>query len=277
MRVPSTDGVDLAVHDLGGDGPPLVVCHATGFCGRAYEPFARALGHVRHVWAVDLRGHGESTRPDGDRFDWDAGAEDLLAVVDALDVAPVDLVGHSMGGAVIGLAELARPGTVRSAYLFEPIIFPADAPSFEPGSNPMVLAARRRKASFASKPDALWNYASKPPLSSLSAASLAAYVEHGFEPSDDGTVTLRLPPEDEAAVFDAPGKPTIEAMGAVDAPVTVAVGTTEIEFGPAHLAARIADAFPRGRLSSFPTLGHFGPLESPTTVAADVVAHLDDV
>ena len=38
--VPSTDGVTLAVHDLGGDGPPLLLCHATGFHGRVWTALA---------------------------------------------------------------------------------------------------------------------------------------------------------------------------------------------------------------------------------------------
>ena len=50
----------IAVHDLGGEGDALLVCHATGFCGRVYEPFARTLGSQHHVHAVDLRGHSDS-------------------------------------------------------------------------------------------------------------------------------------------------------------------------------------------------------------------------
>ena len=38
MLVPSTDGVRIAVHDLGGTGSALLVSHATGFHGRCYIP-----------------------------------------------------------------------------------------------------------------------------------------------------------------------------------------------------------------------------------------------
>ena len=30
--VSSTEGVEVAVHDFGGEGPTLLLCHATGFC-----------------------------------------------------------------------------------------------------------------------------------------------------------------------------------------------------------------------------------------------------
>jgi pimeloyl-ACP methyl ester carboxylesterase len=50
----------IAIHDLGGVGEPLLVCHATGFCGHMYEPLARSLRTRHHVFAVDLRGQGDS-------------------------------------------------------------------------------------------------------------------------------------------------------------------------------------------------------------------------
>ena len=40
-HVDSTDGVVLALHDLGVDGPPLLLCHATGFHGRVWAPLGR--------------------------------------------------------------------------------------------------------------------------------------------------------------------------------------------------------------------------------------------
>jgi hypothetical protein len=42
------------------------MCHATGFCGHMYEPFTRTLGTRRHIFVVDLSGHGDSRLwPDG--------------------------------------------------------------------------------------------------------------------------------------------------------------------------------------------------------------------
>ena len=55
MRVSSTKGVTLAVHDLGGEGPPFLIAHATGMCGRAYEPLAAVLAPHFHVHAIDFR------------------------------------------------------------------------------------------------------------------------------------------------------------------------------------------------------------------------------
>jgi pimeloyl-ACP methyl ester carboxylesterase len=274
MQVQSTDGVTVALHDLGGSGPPLIVCHATGFCAGAYGPLAERLAGERHVWALDFRGHGDSTFPDGDRYDWQGAADDLQAVLAELTDEPIDSIGHSMGGAALMLVEARAPGTLRSAYLFEPIVVPVGMERPPSQGNPMAEAARRRRGEFPSKADALWRYATKTPLRVLNAAALAAYVEHGFE-DVDGVARLKLPPAHEAAVFEASGAATLDTLASVHVPVAVATGVLpEGEFGPALWAPMIADALPDGRLVRFDTLGHFGPLEDPPLVGASILEWL---
>jgi pimeloyl-ACP methyl ester carboxylesterase len=271
MRVPSTDGVELELHDLGGDGPPLLIAHATGFCARAYRPMAETLTPHHHVWALDFRAHGDSTRPTTGDLTWRGMADDVLAVVDAIGAGPVLGLGHSMGGAALAAAELRSPGTARALWLFEPIIIP---PEWEttPGENPLAASARRRRPSFASHADALARYAHRPPLGVCRADALAAYVDAGFAEQPDGTVALKCRPEDEAATFEARGKPTIPTMAGVDAPTIVACGDRET-IGPAAFAPQVAAAFPNGRLVRYPHVGHFGPFQDPTTLAEDAVAH----
>lgn len=275
VEVQSTDGVTIAVHDLGGTGRPLVLCHATGFCAGAYGPLAEHLLGDRHVWAIDFRGHGDSTVPEGERYDWDGSADDLLAVIDAIgEGEPVDAFGHSMGGASAMLVEARRPGTLRSAYLYEPIILPAGM-TRPPGiENPLADAARRRRAEFPSKADALWRYATKTPLRVLNAAALAAYVEHGFEDTPEGTARLKLAPAHEAAVFEATGKATHETVRGLDLPVVVAIGAAEGETGPGMWGPAVADALTNGTFHTFGHLGHFGPLQDPPAVAADMLDFL---
>lgn len=271
MRVPSTDDVTLELHDLGGDGPALLIAHATGFCAGAYGPLASALRADFHVWAVDFRAHGDATLPAGGDLTWRGMADDVLAVVDALGDGPVLAFGHSMGGACLAAAELRRPGTLRAAFLFEPIIVP---PGFDgmPGGNPLANAARRRRPSFASREEALARYASRPPLGAFRADALSAYVEHGFGDEPDGSVRLKCAPESEAAVFEAGGKPLISDVGGLDLPVTLACGARDRGPGPADFAPAVAAAIAGSRLVRYPHLGHFGPFQDPDTIAEDLVA-----
>lgn len=277
MRISSTDGVSLELHDLGGDGPTVLVAHATGFCAGTYRPLAEHLTDRFHVWALDFRSHGESSSPASGDHNWQGMVDDVLAVVDALDAldaGPVHGFGHSMGGACLLGAEARRPGTLRSAWVFEPIVIP---PEWEtsPGENPLAVAARRRRSSFPAKGAALIRYASRTPLGLLRADSLAAYVEHGFEELADGSAELRCAPADEAATFEGRGKPTFSDMAGVAVPVVVALGARE-PFGPQAFAPQVAAALPNGVARRYEHLGHFGPLEDPTTVAADAAAHFGE-
>lgn len=276
QTVRSTDGVELALQDFGGDGPVLLVCHATGFCAAPYRPMAARLLDRYHVVALDFRGHGDSTTPESGDFDWEGMIDDVLAVADALDT-PVLGFGHSMGGAALLGAERRRPGTVRAAFVFEPIVIPAELARHAPQPNPLAESARRRRPTFPSRPDALARYASRPPLGVFRADALAAYVDGGFADTPDGEVTLKCLPEVEAAVFDAPGKPTPQHLSEVKVPVTLAIGHRDPGPGPAEFGRIAAPFLPDGTLLDCPTLGHFGPFQDPDLVADEILESFGSV
>jgi len=269
--VASTNGVEIAVHELGGAGPPLVIAHASGFCGSMYAPLAAELLEHFRVVALDFRGHGDSTAPTDEDFAWGGMADDLFAVVAALEAGPVHAFGHSLGGATILRAELTRPGTIRSAFLFEPIVIPDEYAAG--GPNVMAEAARVRRPSFASRAEALWRYASRPPLSQMRADALTAYVEHGFADEPDGSVRLKCRPEHEARVFESDTKLTVSDMCGLRLPAVIAVGHDEPGPNPAGFASALAAMLPDARRIEYPHVGHFGPLEDPISIGRDVLAH----
>jgi pimeloyl-ACP methyl ester carboxylesterase len=272
-QVPSTDGVTVALHDLGGDGPPLLLCHPTGFLGMTWAPLAAALADVAHCWALDFRGHGDSTSPASLDFSWSGMGDDVLAVVDALGLTDARAAGHSMGGAALVMAEQRRPGTFARLWVYEPIIFPP-VEGVPVGRNPLAEGARRRRPWFPDRETAYANFSSKPPLDVLDPAALRAYVDHGMrDRPGDGAVELKCAPDVEARVFDGGmGHPTFSRLGEVRCPVTVAMSGEAV--GPAQVAPLIADALPAGRLEAHPDLTHFGPMEDPAGMAAAVRAAL---
>lgn len=276
LRIPSTDGVDLALHDLGGEGRPVLLCHATGFHARAYQPFVRHLASAYHVWGLDFRGHGSSTPPADEHFTWAGMADDVRAAVDAVNELegtpgqPLLAIGHSMGGAAILIAELARPNTFEQAYLYEPIVFLADWERTVEENNAMSGPARKRREVFPSRAEAMWRYASRRPLGDLQSDCLAAYVEHGFTDLPDGTVRLACRAEHEARTFEAAGLLTSGGCAGVKIPVVVAVGGADGMSNTVQMAGPAAAALPYGRLKEYAHLGHFGPLQDPFTIAVDV-------
>ncbi|MDQ3294742.1 MAG: alpha/beta hydrolase [Actinomycetota bacterium] len=278
--VASTDGVQVAVHDLGGPdaatAPTLLLCHANGFNARAWTPLVTHLVDRFRCFAVDLRGHGEAVTPPDLSFEWAGFGDDVQAVLasSALPAgAVVHGVGHSLGGAALVMAAAAAPSQFRSLWLYEPIVHPPGALEVPDGltENPMAAAASRRRPDFDSVDAAVANYAAKPPLSTLDPAALRAYVEGGFAPRPDGSITLRCRPEWEAAIFRMGVQHRAwDDVPQVTVPTAVVVGA-EQQFGPSAFAPGVADRLPLGYLLRHPELGHFGPLEDPAGMAAEIV------
>jgi hypothetical protein len=145
---------------------------------------------------------------------------------------------------------------------------------FQIVANSLAAGARRRRAVFPSREAALWRYASRPPLGELTAETLAAYVEHGFEDLPDGTARLRCLPENEARTFDASGQITFTTVAGADLPVLVAAGATEYVRPPAAFGPGLTAALPQATLRVYDHLGHFGPFQAPAAIAADVLGHI---
>lgn len=268
----TTDGVDVAFDDLGGTGEPLLFAHATGFHGQVWRPVAAELADAFHSFTFDERGHGD-TPPSPDGQSWLGFARDALAVVDGLGVDRPFAAGHSAGGSALLLAELERPGTFRALWCFEPILPPAPPPgtTFPSNANPLAVGARRRREVFPSRDAAFENYAGKAPFSVLAPEALRAYVDHGFEDLDDGTVRLKCRGEVEAATYEMAARHGAgERLSEITCPVTfVSGGRTDTPFGD-PLLRRLAESLPDGRVEVFDELGHFGPLQDPAAIAASI-------
>jgi len=274
-RLASTDGVELAVHHLGGDGPALVLTHATGFCGAVLGPLATSLVRRFSCWSFDARGHGDTRTPLGLDWSWDRFADDVLAVVDGLGLDRPYGFGHSSGGAALLDAEARRPGTFAGLWCYEPIVWPEVSPELVASRKPLVSGALKRRDRFESREEAYENFSSKPPLESLDAKALRAYVDCGFASDPGGGVRLRCPPFVEAAIYrQGLVHDGFSRLARVVCPVTVGRGGRSLALEPEVVQAQV-DALPHGCSTGFPELGHFGPLESPLAVAEAVLASFD--
>lgn len=280
MEIPetvrSTDDVTLQIYDLGGSGPLLLLCHATGFCGRVWEPAAESLSEHYRCITFDFRAHGNSTRPVDRPMVWAGMGEDVLAVAGAISPnEPIAAVGHSMGGTTLILAEDMRPGTFSKAWTFEPILLEGDTAAGEQADpSEISTGARRRRAVFDSRDEVYERYSSRPPLSSLDPRALRAYVDHGFRDLPDGTVTLSCQPEDEAGVFEYHNSGARSIIGSMTIPFLVAA-SGDGGF-PAVSTVEAAAEFENLELAKYDNLTHFGPLEDPDGIAADVAAWLSN-
>ncbi|QGZ64454.1 alpha/beta fold hydrolase [Paraburkholderia acidisoli] len=107
------DGTRIYFKDWG-SGKPVVLSHGWPLDADAWD--TQMLFLVQHGYRViahDRRGHGRSGQSSGGN-DVDTYADDLAAVIEALDLKQVTLVGHSMGGGEIA-RYMGRHGTSRVA------------------------------------------------------------------------------------------------------------------------------------------------------------------
>ena len=101
------DGAALHVRSRGA-GPAIVLVHGWKGSSRVWDRTVTALAADFHVVAYDLRGMGQSSKPDC-RYDFDLHADDLGLVIGSLGLEDVTLVGWSMGCSV-SLQYMARGG-----------------------------------------------------------------------------------------------------------------------------------------------------------------------
>ena len=267
----AADGVAIAVHDLGGHGPDLLLAHGTGFHGHVWAPVAEHLRSRFRCLALDQRGHGESGRAVEDRFDWHDMAGDVLAVLDAMGLASPRGVGHSSGASLLLLAEEARPGSFSGLYCYEPIVAPVDDPPAAGVVNPMPARARRRREVFPSREAARQHLAQRPAFAGFAPDALRAYVDHGFEELDGGGVRLKCRAEDEARTYEQGLSHTaFRKLGDVRCPVTLAWGEHTDTVGPSQ-AERLAARLAAVRTVMVPGVGHLGPMEDPGAVAGSLL------
>ena len=106
------DGVRLHVADTGGDKPPVLLLHGWPQHWWEWRDVIWRLAPHHRVIAPDLRGFGWSGEP-RDGYRKDAMARDVVALLDALGIEQVDLVGHDWGGYVGFLLCLDHPERIR--------------------------------------------------------------------------------------------------------------------------------------------------------------------
>ena len=111
--VKAKDGTEIFFKDWG-TGTPVVFSHGWPLSADAWDPQMLFLVNQGYrVIAHDRRGHGRSGQPSHGN-DMDTYADDLAAVLDALDVRNAMLVGHSTGGGEVA-HYIGRHGSKRVA------------------------------------------------------------------------------------------------------------------------------------------------------------------
>ncbi|QOZ48487.1 alpha/beta hydrolase [Bradyrhizobium sp. CCBAU 53340] len=109
-----------------GSGKPLLLLHGWPELWLTWEPVISRLSDRFTLVAPDLRGFGDSDKPDGP-YGPDGHAADMLALMDGLGIARFGVVGHDVGGAVMQPLARQAPERLAGLFLFD-FVYPGIGP-----------------------------------------------------------------------------------------------------------------------------------------------------
>lgn len=267
LRGGEVDGVRLHYVTAGEGSPVVVFLHGLGGFAESWRHNLPALARHATVFALDLPGSGQSAKPRGD-YDLVALARSVHGFINALGLAQVSLVGHSLGAGVALTCALVHPSRVDRLVLLAPLV-PGFA--YEPSLVYRLVTlpgvgealgllghARLYRALLArcfhvapaqEEVDFLVRYAYPARTSPEARAAYLATLRH-----------VRRDLVDRAADYR-------RAIAGLEAPVLLVHGRDDRVVPSAHVASA-AEAFPRASLRWVRGCGHFPQIEHAATLNA---------
>ncbi len=254
-----------------GQGPTVLFLH--GFTGSAagWAPVLEALPEGLRTVCVDLLGHGLSDAPhDPGRYALTEAALDIAELAERLALAPLHLVGYSLGGRLALHVALARPDILTSLVLVSASPGIADAADRAQRKASDAEWARfiltRGVPAFVARWESLPLFATE---RELSPAERAAVRAERLSQRPHGLANSLLGAGAGAQEY------LLERLGGVRVPTLVVAGARDVKY--VALAERLGAALPRARVEIVPGAGHAVHRERPAALARLVTQHLRDV
>ena len=261
-----------------GKGPPLLLLHGWPEFWLTWEPVMARLAGRYTLIAPDLRGFGDSDKPEGP-FGPDQHTQDMLALLDALGLDKVGVVGHDVGGAVMQPLARTAPERVCGLFFFD-FVYPGIGPRMaEPDrlnniwyqsfnqlevAPVMVGASRETCRAYIGYLIRHWSYR-KQAFDDV----LETFIDNFLKPGNlaGGFAHYRASHAGRIRMLkgEAPLLPPI------DLPTCIRWAEHDPLF-PYAWTDRLSETFSRLDLAMFPGVGHFPHREDPERAAAEIAA-----
>ncbi|MDN6320267.1 MAG: alpha/beta hydrolase [Marinobacter sp.] len=102
------------------DGDTIVLIHGFGANKDNWTRIARELTDDFNIYAIDLPGHGQSSKPLDLGYTLQEQTNHVARILSALNISEMHLMGNSMGGGITALYAATYPEQVKTAVLFDP-------------------------------------------------------------------------------------------------------------------------------------------------------------
>ncbi|HEX6324860.1 MAG TPA: alpha/beta fold hydrolase [Vicinamibacterales bacterium] len=240
-------------------GVPVIFLHGITDSWRSFEPVLRHLPRSVRAFAISLRGHGDSTRPEAGYSPIEMAA-DVAAFMDAMRLPDAVIVGHSMGAGVAQRFVADYRGRASAFALMggfatmhrDPAMTEFVTTSIVPLSDPIGRGFARD-----------WQ------LSTLARPVPPDFLETVIDE------TLKIPARVWQAAFQAmvSTPDALEALPAADVPSLLLWGSRDA-FAPREAQDLFRARLPRSRLIVYEGAGHGFHWEDPARVAQDLAGFL---
>lgn len=241
-----------------GHGPPVVFLHALGGTLNAWYGVMENLALHHHVIALDLRGHGRSERSKAN-YSLQTWAQDVEALITALELPAVTLVGHSMGSLIAQQLAVTKPETVDQLVLVGGISY------FEPPAKEAY--GKRAETVEADGMDALvedWLPGALAPRTHAQLPQLSGMLRDMF---------LRNDPKSYAKACRALAKASPIKRENIGQPTLLAVGDHD-RSTPIAMTEELHKEIPVSRVRVIPSAAHWVQLEQPDALSAAILEFL---
>ena len=264
IRSQDIDDADLQYLFYEGNGPTIILLHATGFLPWLWHPIARALSGSFEIIAPYFCDHRE-TDPAKGGLSWMKLADDLCQLCMRLEIDHPLLVGHSMGATVMAMAEAEYGPKAAGMILIEPIFLPQDFYKIEISveDHPLASKSIKRRNFWNDASEARKYLKSRGLFRNWDEEMLDLYIKYGMVTGEAGGLQLTCPPQKEAALFmgGMPYDPW-PMLSRVTCPVKVIEGETSTNRKHIDLK-KVTALLPAGSYQLIAGAGHLIPMEKP--------------
>ena len=226
--------------------PDLLIVHGLYGSARNWSVISKRMSDSRRVIAVDQRNHGDS--PWFDTHSYLDMAQDLAQVVEH-NGAPMDIVGHSMGGKAAMILALTRPDLVKRLLVADiaPVAYGHDQSQYIQAMQSIDLTHMEKRSEVA---QALSKHVTDPALQSFFTQSLDLGNKRW-------KLNLDVLQRDMHHVLGFP-----EVTGSFDKPTLFLSGANSQYVLPDH-RPKIKALFPNAVFAKIPNAGHWLHAEKP--------------
>lgn len=255
----AANGVRLHYLEWGEAGRrPIVLLHGGSAHAHWWDFVAAQLVDRYRCIALDLRGHGDSGWSTALDYRLETHAADVGALIAALQLTDVAVVGHSFGGFVA-----MRYASQAGARLGALVVVDSRVRIGERSARYLDALRKLPHPVYASIEDAIDRFRLMPNGSAVTRAVLAHVVRQAITPRGDGTWTLKF---DRRALAGTPAQDLAPALAAVDCPILVVRGEKSAIVSPASLE-EFRTANPRVEFAEIACAHHHVMLDRPAVLA----------